>query len=122
MRPDKLTTKSQEAFRDAQTLAARRGNPEILPEHLVRVMVEQEGGVALPLFQKAGGDPQALIRRVDNRLEGLPRVSGGAEPALSRRTLESLRKAEDEAKHLKDDFVSVEHLIIAFAKHDRELA
>jgi ATP-dependent Clp protease ATP-binding subunit ClpB len=122
MRPDKLTTKSQEAFRDALALAGRRGNPELVPEHLVRVMLEQEGGVALPLIQKAGGDPAALERRLDNHLEGLPRVTGGAEPSLSRRTLEGLRKAEDEAKHLKDDFVSVEHLLIAFAKSDRQMA
>jgi ATP-dependent Clp protease ATP-binding subunit ClpB len=123
MRPDRMTTKSQEAFRDALDLAARRGNPEIVPEHLVRAMLAQDGGVALPLFQKAGGDPAALERRLDNHVEGLPRVSGGnAEPGLSRRTLEAFRKAEDEAKQLKDDFVSVEHFLIALAKHDREVA
>jgi len=115
-----MTTKSQEAFRAAADLASRRGNPEITPEHLIRAMMEQEGGVALPIFQKAGGNPEALARSVDDYIEKLPRVSGGAEPTLSRRTMEVLRRAEDEAKGLKDDFISVEHFVLALAKHDRE--
>ena len=120
MRPDRMTTKSQEAFRASSDIASRRGNPEIVPEHLLRAMLDQDGGIALPLFQKAGGDPEALLRRVDAYMEKLPRVSGGADPTLSRRTMEVLRRAEDEAKTLKDDFVSVEHLMLALAKHDRE--
>ena len=51
-----MTTKSQEAFRDAVDLASRRGNPEVVPEHLIRAMLSQDAGIALPLFQKAGGD------------------------------------------------------------------
>ncbi len=120
MRPDKMTTKSQEAFRDGLEKAARKGNPELLPEHLLAAMLSQEDGVARPLFQKAGGDPAALLAQLDKRIEALPRVSGGAEPGLSRRTLEVVRRAEDEAKQLKDDFVSVEHYVLAMAKHDRE--
>jgi ATP-dependent Clp protease ATP-binding subunit ClpB len=121
MRPDRMTTKSQEAFRAAADLASRRGNPEIVPEHLLRAMLEQDGGIAAPLLQKAGGDADALLRRIDAYLEKLPKVSGGAEPTLSRRTMEVLRRAEDEAKSLKDDFLSVEHLMLALAKHDREI-
>ena len=123
MRPDRMTTKSQEAFRDAVDIASRRGNPEVVPEHLVQAMFAQDGGIALPLFQKAGGDPLALENRLTAHLEKLPRVSGGgAEPSLSRRSMELLRKAEDEAKNLKDDFVSVEHYLLALAKHDRDMA
>ena len=121
MRPDKMTTKSQEAFRAALDLAGRRGNPEILPEHLLIAMLQQEGGVARPLLQKAGADVEALQSDADARLERLPRVTGGAEAGLSRRMLEILRKAEDEAKQLKDDFVSVEHFVLAMARHDREM-
>jgi ATP-dependent Clp protease ATP-binding subunit ClpB len=121
MRPDRMTTKSQEAFRDALDLASRRGNPELVPEHLMRAMLAQEGGIALPLFQKAGGDPSVLGQRIDEYIDKLPRVTGGAEPALSRRTLEVIRRAEDEAKNLKDDFVSVEHYLLAIAKHDRAI-
>ncbi len=120
MRPDRMTTKSQEAFRAASEIAARKGNPEIVPEHLVLAMLDQEGGIALPLFTKAGGDADALKQRAAQYLEKLPKVSGGGDPTLSRRSMEVLRRAEDEAKSLKDDFVSVEHLMLALAKHDRE--
>jgi ATP-dependent Clp protease ATP-binding subunit ClpB len=121
MRPDRMTTKSQEAFRAASDLASRRGNPEIVPEHLMLAMLEQDGGIALPLFQKAAGDPAALKARLVAHVDKLPKVSGGAEPTLSRRTMEVVRKAEDEAKNLKDDFSSVEHYLLALAKHDREM-
>ncbi|HSO40245.1 MAG TPA: Clp protease N-terminal domain-containing protein, partial [Labilithrix sp.] len=122
MRPERLTTKSQEAFREAIDLAARRGNPELVPEHLMRAMLAQDGGTALPLFQKAGGDPVALEQRMDAYLDKLPKVGGNAaEPSMSRRTMEVLRKAEDEAKALKDDYVSVEHFVLALAKADREM-
>ena len=121
MRPEKLTTKSQEALRDGIDLASRRGNPELVPEHVLLSALAQEGGVAHPLLQKAGVDVSALERRLNERIDGLPKVSGGAEPGLSRRALEMMRKAEDEAKALKDDFVSVEHFILALAKSDREV-
>ncbi len=121
MRPEKLTTKSQEAIRDGVDLASRRGNPELVPEHVLLSALAQEGGVAHPLLQKAGLDVSAFERRLEERVEGLPRVTGGAEPQLSRRAMEMMRKAEDEAKNLKDDFVSVEHFILALAKSDREI-
>ena len=120
MRPDRLTTKSQEALREGVDLASRKGNPELLPEHMLIAMLGQEGGVAGPLLQKAGADLSALEAQFQKRIDGLPRVSGGAEPGLSRRASEMLRKAEDEAKALKDDFVSVEHFVLALAKSDRE--
>jgi ATP-dependent Clp protease ATP-binding subunit ClpB len=121
MRPEKLTTKSQEALREGLDQASRRGNPELVPEHVLLSALGQEGGVARPLLQKAGVDVTGLERKLSDRVEGLPRVTGGAEPQLSRRALEMMRKAEDEAKALKDDYVSVEHFILALAKHDREI-
>jgi ATP-dependent Clp protease ATP-binding subunit ClpB len=122
MRPDRMTTKSQEAFREASDLAARAGNPELVPEHLMKAMLAQDGGIALPLFQKAGGDPATLDQRLDAYLAKLPKVGGSnAEPSLSRRTVEVFRKAEDEAKALKDDYVSVEHFVLSLAKNDREM-
>ena len=62
MRPDRLTTKSQEAVRDALARAGRSGNPEVTPEHLLLAMLKQDAGVAHPLIQKAGGDIDALSR------------------------------------------------------------
>ncbi len=116
-----MTTKSQEAVRDGVDRASRLGHPELYPEHVLAAMLDQDGGVAPPLLQKAGTDLGALQKLVEARLEGFPRVSGGAEPNLSRRMLEVVRKAEDEAKALKDDYVSVEHFVLAMARHDREI-
>jgi ATP-dependent Clp protease ATP-binding subunit ClpB len=116
-----MTTKSQEAFREGLELAVTQGNPELYPEHLLAAMLTQDGGVASPLLQNAGSDVAALEAALKRRIAGFPKVSGGAEPGLSRRTLEIVRKAEEEAKSLKDDFVSVEHYVLAMTRHDREL-
>ena len=122
MRPDRMTTKSREAFQNAIEKASRFGNPELTPEHLLLAMLEQDGGVAAPLLQKAGLDVAGLRQAVARQVENLPRVTGGAEPGMSRRTLEVIRRAEDEAKQLKDDYVSVEHYVLAMVHHDREVA
>jgi ATP-dependent Clp protease ATP-binding subunit ClpB len=122
MRPDRMTTKSREAFQDAIGRASRFGNPELTPEHLLLAMLDQEGGVAAPLLQKAGADVGALRDALARKVDGLPRVTGGAEPGLSRRTLEVIRRAEDEAKQLKDDYISVEHYVLAMVRHDRDVA
>jgi ATP-dependent Clp protease ATP-binding subunit ClpB len=121
MRPERMTTKSREAFQEGASRASRFGNPELQPEHLLAAMLDQEGGVAAPLLQKAGADVSALREATARKVEGLPRVSGGAEPGLSRRALEVIRRADDEAKKLKDDYVSVEHYVLAMAQHDREV-
>jgi len=116
-----MTTKSREAFQDAIDIASRLGNPELQPEHLLASMLDQEGGVAAPLLQKAAADVAALRDGVARRIEGFPRVTGGAEPGLSRRTLEVIRRADDEARQLKDEFVSIEHYLLAMARQDREI-
>ncbi|HLM71874.1 MAG TPA: Clp protease N-terminal domain-containing protein, partial [Polyangiaceae bacterium] len=121
MRIDRMTTKAQEAVRGALDLASRRGNPELYPEHLLKAILDQEDGIGGPLIQKAGIDPSALARQIDAKVEGYPKVSGGAEPSLSRRGLAILQKAEDEAKALKDDYISTEHILLASAKVDRDV-
>jgi len=120
MRIDRMTTKAQEAVRAAADLASRRGNPELYPEHLLRAVIDQEGGIGGPLVQKAGADPANILRQLDAKIEGYPRVSGGAEPGLSRRALTVLQRAEDESKSLKDDFISTEHLLLGALKADRD--
>src|SRR5437762_7413023 len=121
MRVDRQTIKSQEALRSAVDIASRRGNPEVLPEHVLLAALTQEGGIAAPLVQKAGASPEALGRAFQERIEGLPKVSGGAEPTLSSRGLKLTQRAEDEAKALKDDFVSIEHFLLGAAKQDRDV-
>jgi ATP-dependent Clp protease ATP-binding subunit ClpB len=120
MRMDRLTHKSQESLRAAIDAASRRGNPELIPEHLLVAALEQEGGVAAPLVARAGSDPKALVASLTERIDKLPRVSGGQEPSFGRRTLPFLNAAEDEAKKLKDDYVSIEHFLLA-ARADKDV-
>lgn len=120
MRMDRMTLKSQEALRDAVDLASRRGNPEVVPEHVLVAALRQAEGIAGPLVRRAGAEPDALAEAFLERLESLPRVTGGAEPTLSSRGLQFLQRAEDEAKKLKDDYLSVEHLLLSGGK-DRDV-
>ena len=121
MRFDRFTTKSQESLREAADQASRRGNAELYPEHLLLALLTQDQGAAGPVLQKAGVDVASLLQTVEKKVDDLPRVTGGAEPGLARRTLEVLRRADDEAKQLKDEFVSVEHFLLGMLKGDREL-
>jgi ATP-dependent Clp protease ATP-binding subunit ClpB len=121
MRMDRLTSKSQEALQSAAAKATRRGNPELIPEHILVSILEQDGGVGAALVQRAGADPIALAKDLSARIEGLPQVSGGAEPSFGRRAVPLLNNAEDEAKRLKDEYVSVEHFLLAAVKHDKDV-
>ncbi|MEQ9324381.1 MAG: ATP-dependent chaperone ClpB [Polyangiaceae bacterium] len=118
---DKMTTKAQQAVREAVQMGSRRGNPEIHPEHFCLAVVDQQDGVGRPLIQKAGGDVEVLRHALTERVEGFPQQSGGGEPRISHRGLMLIQAAEDEAKAMKDDFISTEHLLIAGAKKDRDI-
>ncbi|HEX4339377.1 MAG TPA: ATP-dependent chaperone ClpB [Polyangiaceae bacterium] len=121
MKMDRLTTKSQEAIRAAVDRASRNGNPELTPEHVLVAVLEQRDSIGGPLVERAGASPAAVRKELEQRLESLPRVTGGAEPTLGRRANALFQKAEDEAKALKDDFVSVEHFLLAAAKSDKDV-
>jgi ATP-dependent Clp protease ATP-binding subunit ClpB len=121
MRFDRMTTKAQEALRGAIDFATRRGNPELYPEHLLRELLVQDGGIVGPILTKAGGNPKGLVADLEKKIGEYPRVSGAAgEPALSRRALAVFQRAEDESKALKDEFISTEHLLLGAAKVDRD--
>jgi ATP-dependent Clp protease ATP-binding subunit ClpB len=121
MRLDRLTSKSQEALRAAVDLATKRGNPELIPEHLLVAVLEQEGGIGRALAERAGAAPAELVKELGARIESLPRVAGGAEPSFGRRTTPLLTNAENEAKRMKDDYVSVEHFLLAAAHSDKDV-
>jgi ATP-dependent Clp protease ATP-binding subunit ClpB len=116
-----MTTKSQEAIRAAVGLAERRGNPELVPEHLLQALLEQDQGIGAPLLERVGVNLTTLGLDLKERLNGLPQVSGGGSPGIGRRASALFNAAEDEAKHLKDDFISVEHFILAALSKDKEL-
>src|SRR5271156_382124 len=98
MNADRFTIKSQEALQAAQRLADERRNPQTVPEHLLAVLLEQDGGVVVPVLRKLGVDPAAVRQALNPALEALPRLSSaGSEPTGgSNELLEVLRSAEAE--------------------------
>src|SRR4051794_27542941 len=115
MNINKYTEKAQEAIVAAQQLADREGHPEITPEHLLLTLIEQREGIVPEIVRKMNADPAALAAAVRAELQKLPRAQGGSQPALSARLRKVTDSAEDEAKRLKDEYVSTEHLFIALA-------
>ena len=126
MDPNRLTEKAQDAMRQAQSMAQREGQTQMEPEHLALALLEQDGGVAARVVEKAGGNAATLMQRLRQALTRLPRVSGpgaqGGQVYLSPRMGEVWTGAEAEAQHMKDEFVSVEHLLLALVKKDRAVA
>jgi ATP-dependent Clp protease ATP-binding subunit ClpB len=116
---DKLTQKSQEALHDAQTIAVRLGNSEVDGEHLLSALLRQPDGLVPRLVARTGADARSLERDVEAELERRPRVGGpGAAPGqvvVTQRLSRVLDAAEQEAKRLKDAYVSVEHILLALA-------
>jgi ATP-dependent Clp protease ATP-binding subunit ClpB len=111
---DRLTVKAQEALQGAQAQARRRDHQAIDVEHLLLALLEQEEGVARPVLEKIGADAGRVAARVEDELRTAPRVQG-AEPYVSNRLLKLVDRAEEEAKKLKDEYVSTEHLLLAAA-------
>jgi ATP-dependent Clp protease ATP-binding subunit ClpB len=116
---NRLTQKSQEAVHDAQTKALRYGHTEIDVEHLLLALLEQSDGLIPRLLERMDVDAQALHAAVEKALEGRPRVSGSGasgEARISRALSALLDDADKEAQRLKDEYVSVEHLMLAMIK------
>ena len=117
---NKLTQKSQEALAEAQSIATRMGHIEVDGEHLLMALIDQPEGLVPRLLDQTGADTAALRADLERELNRRPKVSGpGAAPgqvSVTRRLANLLEAAEREAKRLKDEYVSVEHLVIALAE------
>jgi ATP-dependent Clp protease ATP-binding subunit ClpB len=115
--PNQLTQKSQEALHDAQTKALRFGHTEVDGEHLLLALLDQPDGLVPRLLDSAGADPDRLRSDLEAELAGRPKVSGpGASPGqvlVTQRLSRLLDTAQREAHRLKDEYVSVEHLVVA---------
>ena len=122
MRLDRLTTKTREALIASEQGANKRGNPELTPEHFLAALLEQEGGVAGAVVQKAGADPKRLVTALAQKIETLPKVQGGAEATIHRRLRQLLTDAWSETEKLKDEYTSAEHVLLALVKGKDELA
>ena len=114
---NRMTQKVQEAIGSAQTKAARYGHQQLDVEHLLASLLEQENGLASSILSKSGIDVEGFKRRIEQELERMPRVSGpGGAPDqiyITGRLNRLLAQAEDEAKKIKDEYISIEHLLLA---------
>src|ERR1700730_12029611 len=114
---NRFTEKLQEAFRSAQSVALLHGNQQIDVEHLLLALLDQEGGLAPSILNKADIQVEALKTRVQQEINRLPKVSGPSggpdQVYVTQRITKLLTQAEQEAKRLKDEFVSVEHVLLA---------
>jgi ATP-dependent Clp protease ATP-binding subunit ClpB len=117
MDPSHLTQKSQEALHDAQTKALRFGHTDVDGEHLLLALLDQPEGIAPRLLSQAGADPDRLRKALQAELARRPKVSGpGVSPGqinVTQRLARLLDSADQEAGRLKDEYVSVEHLLMA---------
>ena len=112
---NKFTEKAQQAVAGSQKLAARMSHQQLEPEHLLLALLDQEKGLAAAILEKAGVSVDAITVKAQRDLEKLPRVTGDVEPRLTQRLIKLIDAAETEAKKLKDEYVSVEHLLLAMA-------
>ena len=121
---NKLTQKAQEALQVARAKAVRYGHQEMDGEHLLLALLEQEDGLVPQLLERIKVPVVEFTSRIEQELERRPRVSGRAveegKVYVTTRLDRLLVKAEDEAKRLKDDYVSVEHFLLAFADEGKE--
>ncbi len=119
---NKFTIKSQEALQSAQAIATRYNHQEIDGEHLFLALLEQDNGLVPKIIEKVGAPVIQIKERVVQELEKKPRVTGPGTEAgkiyITQRLNKILLKAQDEAKNLKDEYVSVEHILLAFADED----
>jgi len=112
MRLDQFTVKAQEALTTAQTLAEKSDHPEVTTEHLLKALLDQEGGVVPSALGKLGVNTGGLAAEVERSLSSLPRTQGTA-THISPRVDGVLKQALREAEALKDQYVSTEHLLLA---------
>ncbi|HEU0019939.1 MAG TPA: ATP-dependent chaperone ClpB [Thermoleophilaceae bacterium] len=117
MQADRFTVKSQEALAAAQRLAGARRNSEVVPQHLLVALLEQEGGIVVPVLERAGASSETVRRTANAALDALPTVTGepSATPAIGAELIEVLKAADDEARAMGDEYVSTEHLLLALA-------
>jgi len=123
MRMDRLTVKAREALQAAQSTARRRNHQQVTTAHLLQSLLNQEGGVVRPVLQRLGANVGAIASAVETELSRMPQVSGGSgEVYASADLAQALDDAEQQAARLTDDYVSSEHLLLAFLEQPQSPA
>jgi ATP-dependent Clp protease ATP-binding subunit ClpB len=117
MSPQKFTAKLQDALQDALDLASTAGHPEIGPAHLFVALLKQEGGLAQPVVEKAGVNLTSLREQAQAQVSRMPRVHGATgQPQVGRELSDALRAADQRREAMQDEFLSVEHVLLALAE------
>ena len=111
--PKKWTTKTQEAIAAAGDDARSHGNPEVTVDHVMKAITGQPETIVPSLLQKIGVAPGMLRDQAAERVAKLPRTQGGAEPRMNRELANALENADAARRDLRDDYLSVEHLLLA---------
>ena len=120
MLPEKLTVKTQEAIRGALREAVDRGQQEVSAEHLLYSLLSDGSGTCGTILKKIGASPEAMMSELDEVLSKKAQVSGAsAQPYLSAEMNKLMQEADKEARSLKDDYISVEHLLLAMTKEKK---
>jgi len=122
MRSDKWTLKAQEAFQDAQKTAAKYGHQAIDVEHVLLSLLRQPEGTVGSILKKLGSDPGAIARETEKLLERMPKVSGAAsgQTYVTPRLNGVMERAYQEAERMSDEYLSVEHLLIAMLEDKQD--
>jgi ATP-dependent Clp protease ATP-binding subunit ClpB len=117
---NKLTVKAQEIVQAAIEIAQNYNNQVIEPEHILASLVQESGNIADTIIQKTGGNVSRLKLKVNELLESLPKVSGAGigSQAMSNETGKLLDSASEEARNLKDEYISTEHILLALSKSE----
>ncbi|HEY9180077.1 MAG TPA: Clp protease N-terminal domain-containing protein, partial [Candidatus Baltobacteraceae bacterium] len=120
MNVDRMTERVQDALNAAYTRALSEHNTQTTPEHLLAALLDQDRGIAPDVVRQAGVDPKTLAAKTDDAIGHLPRLSGSnadqATVTVAPELTRLLAQAETEAKQLQDDYVSVEHLLLAMTQ------
>ena len=122
MNTQRFTIKSQETISAMQELAMEHGHQEISGLHMLQAMMAQEDSLILPIMQKLELSVTGIKNQLEAALQKLPRVSGAARQYLSQEVLDILHQAEREADQLQDDYISLEHLLLALVAKGKEAA
>jgi ATP-dependent Clp protease ATP-binding subunit ClpB len=113
--PERWTLKTQEALAAAVQRARAASNAEVTPEHLLAAALDQADGIAGPILTRVGVEPSVVRARIADQLSRLPQAFGGAEPTIDRDLREALEVADRQRGDMGDEYLSVEHLLLALA-------
>ena len=118
MNADRFTTRTRQALEAAIALAASRRNPQTVPEHALAALLEQEEGFTVPVLRRVGVEPGVVREANAAALDALPTMQTDGDPSgMSAELAQVIRGAEHEMRGLKDEYVSVEHLLLSLSAH-----